>query len=105
MTSKTFKYGILKICLFSCVNTIIFIRSSCLHIRSISRGSLIIGVEDGGGGGLRNSIEPPQTFYKGGSAPAEILLNLIAVTIPSSPSPIHVQYCRIYSIRTNGVDS
>ena len=38
---------------------------------------LLIGVDYWGGGGARAS----QRFYKGGSAPAEILLNLIAVTI------------------------
>ena len=45
-----------------------------------------IGVEYGGAEGL----EPPKRFYKGGSAPAEILLNLIAVTILANPKTLDV---------------
>ena len=46
---------------------------------------LLIGVEYwGGGGGAR----APKRFYNGGSAPAEILLNLIAVTILANPETI-----------------
>ena len=77
MTSKTFKYGILKIGLFSCVNTIIFIRSSCLHIRPISRGFLIIGVEylgGGGGGALRGSS--PLDIFQGGLSPCRNFVEL-----------------------------
>ena len=44
----------------------------------------------GGGGGLRGS-SPTQRFYKGGSAPAEILLNLIAVTILANPKLLMLQ--------------
>ena len=42
-----------------------------------------IGVEYGG-------LEPPQRFYKGGSVPAEILVNLIAVTILANPETLDV---------------
>ena len=42
--------------------------------------------EYGGGQGE----EPSQIFYKGGSAPAEILLNLIAVTILANPETLDV---------------
>ena len=40
--------------------------------------------------GLRGSTiaQPSKRFYKGGSAPAEILLNLIAVTIPANPEAL-----------------
>ena len=43
-------------------------------------------------GGLRGSSPspPPRRFYKGGSAPAEILLNLIAVTILANPETLGV---------------
>ena len=44
---------------------------------------LVIGVEYWGGG-----ARAPQRFYKGGSAPAEILLNLIAVTILANPETL-----------------
>ena len=35
-------------------------------------------------------LELPQRFYKGGSALAEILLNLIAVTILANPETLDV---------------
>ena len=52
-----------------------------------------IGVEYGGAEGL----EPPKRFYKGGSAPAEILLNLIAVTILANPKTLDVAKKRQHS--------
>ena len=54
---------------------------------------LSIGVEYGGAEGL----EPPKRFYKGGSAPAEILLNLIAVTILANPKTLDVAKKRQHS--------
>ena len=44
----------------------------------------------GGGLGARTPPPPRQRFYKGGSAPAEILLNLIAVTILANPETLDV---------------
>ena len=47
-------------------------------------------------GGIRHTgkilrgARAPQRFYKGGSAPAEILLNLIAVTILANPKTLDV---------------
>ena len=40
------------------------------------------------GGGEAEGLNPLKRFYKGGSAPAEILLNLIAVTIPANPKAL-----------------
>ena len=54
---------------------------------------LPIGVEYGGAEGL----EPPKRFYKGGSAPAEILLNLIAVTILANHKTLDVAKKRQHS--------
>ena len=51
--------------------------------------SLAITSEDGGGG-LKGLSSPPQRFYKGGSAPAEILLDLIAVSILANPATLDV---------------
>ena len=44
-----------------------------LPIALIYKNAMAIGVEYGGAEGL----EPPQRFYKGSSAPAEILLILL----------------------------
>ena len=63
--------------------------SACKY--RIRRGT--IGVEYGGAEGL----EPPKRFYKGGSAPAEILLNLIAVTILANPKTLDVAKKRQHS--------
>ena len=52
-----------------------------------------IGVEYGGAEGL----EPPKRFYKGGSAPAEIFLKLIAVTILANPKTLDVAKKRQHS--------
>ena len=50
------------------------------------------------GGGEREDLSPPpQIFYKGGSAPAEILLNLIAVTILANPKTLDVVKKRQHS--------
>ena len=43
-----------------------------------------------GGGRLRGSSPPLQRFYKGGSAPPEIWLNLIAVSILANPETLDV---------------
>ena len=42
------------------------------------------------GGGAERLEPPPQRFYKGGSVLAEILLNLIAVTILANPETLDV---------------
>ena len=57
------------------------------------RAVTTIDVEYGGAEGL----EPPKRFYKGGSAPAEILLNLIAVTILANPKTLDVAKKRQHS--------
>ena len=59
-----------------------------LVTKTRSRGSKpIVGVEYEGG----EELEPPQTFFKGGgSTPAGILLNLIAVTILANPVTLDV---------------
>ena len=52
------------------------------------------------GGGEGEELEPPpppQVFYTGGSAPAEILLNLIAVTILANPETLDVVKKRQHS--------
>ena len=41
-------------------------------------------------GGGAEGLVPPQRFYKGGSSPAEILLNLIAVTKLASPESLDI---------------
>ena len=46
--------------------------------------------------GLRGS-SPPRDFTRGGSAPAEILLNLIAVTILANPKTLDVAKKRQHS--------
>ena len=43
-----------------------------------------------GGWGAEGLEPPPRDFTKGGSAPAEILLNLIAVTILANPETLDV---------------
>ena len=48
---------------------------------------ITIGVEYGG---LRGSTPPPPEILQGGSAPAEILLNLIAVTILANSETLDV---------------
>ena len=49
----------------------------------------LIGVEYGGAGGGAEGLEAHPEILQGGSAPAEILLNLIAVTIPANPKAFH----------------
>ena len=48
-------------------------------------------------GGGAEGLEPPQRCYKGGSAPAKILLNLIAVTILANPETLDVTRKRKHS--------
>ena len=45
----------------------------------------------GRGGGGAEGIKVPQRFYERGSAPAEILLNLVAVIILASPETLDVE--------------
>ena len=55
--------------------------------------SPIIGIEHGG---LRGSSPPPE-ILQGGSTPAEILLNLIAVTILANPETLNVEKDSIHA--------
>ena len=50
----------------------------------------MVGVEYRGGGGAEG-LDLPQRFYKGGSAFAEILLELIALTILANAEPLMLQ--------------